>query len=234
MIRSAYVRGARMAAGVAERSGLDRWLAGRRSPIALHLRSLFAIYDADRMLELGLPWWTYKAIREVEQFLDGRDGKARVFEFGSGASTLWLAERAGEVQSVEHDEEWVEVLRRSTEPFDHVDLRCVPPTPRRPDSTAVSKREGYQDRDFGDYVASIGEAGDEFDLIVVDGRARAACLAAALPHLADDGMVVFDNANRTRYQPAIEASGLTVDVKRGWAPSLPYRDATALLRRPSP
>lgn len=231
-VRSGYVRAARVTATVAERSGLAGWLLRRRHPFPRHLGSLFAIYDVERMIPLDVPWWTYPAAREVERWLESRGGRARVFEFGSGASTLWLAQRAGEVHSVEHDAEFVDVLRPIVAPYENVDLRCVEATPRRPDSTAVSDRRGHEDLDFEDYVATVADMGGPFDLIVIDGRARSACLVAAIPHLTDDGMIVFDNAGRAGYQKAIESCGLSVDRKRGWAPSLPYRECTALLRKP--
>lgn len=231
-VRNGYVRAARATAAVAEKSGVAGWLLRRRHPFPRHLGSLFAIYDVERMIPLDVPWWTYDAARDVEEWLAARDGNARVFEYGSGASTLWLARRAGEVCSVEHDAEFVDVLRPIVAPLDNVHLRCVEATPRRPDSTAVSDRRGHQDLDFEDYVRSIGEAGGVFDLVVIDGRARSACLEAAVPYLADGGVIVFDNAGRPGYQAALEHCGLSVDRKRGWAPSLPYREVTALLRRP--
>ena len=230
MIRRAYLGVAHRAVDVLERTGADDWLARRPSGFVRHVWSLSTIYDVERMSRLDLPWWTYPASREVEAFLASIDGRARVFEFGSGASTAWLARRAGEVHSVEHDEPFVERLRPMLEPFPHVHLHAVPATERTAASTAVSERAGHEDLDFAAYVGTIDAVGGEFDLIVVDGRARAACLERAVPHLAPGGIVVFDNAGRDRYQAAIEASGLAVDMRRGWAPSLPYREATALLR----
>jgi predicted O-methyltransferase YrrM len=230
-VRNAYVRTLHGVGTVLDRTGLDDWLAARKSPVARHVRSFGAIYDAERMIPLDVPWWTYPAAAEVEAFLRERDGSARVFEYGAGASTVWLAKRAGEVHSVEHDAAFVDMLAPKLAGLDHVHLRCVEPGERRPDSTAVSERAGHEHLDFGDYVTAIGDAGGAFDVIVVDGRARAACLAQAIPHLAVGGVIVFDNAGRARYRAAIEASGLRVDVRRGWAPSLPYREATALLRK---
>lgn len=231
-VRNGYVRAARVTATVAERSGLAGWLLRRKHPFARHLGSLFAIYDVERMIPLDVPWWTYPAAQEIERWLEDRADQVRVFEFGSGASTVWLAKRAGEVHSVEHDAEFVGVLRPMVAPYPNVFLRCVEAAPRRPDSTAVSDRRGHEDLDFEDYVAAIGRVGGTFDLIVIDGRARSVCLDAATPHLADDGVIVFDNAGRPGYRQALDGCGLSVDRKRGWAPSLPYRECTALLRKP--
>jgi len=241
MIRRAYVRCVRAFASFVDAIGVGRWLSRRRSPAGRHLYSLLAIYDLERMVALGLPWWTYGAIDEVDGLLAARDGKARVFEFGAGASTLWLADRAGEIHSVEHDLAFVEMLEPRLKPLENVHLRAVAAVPIEADaadgaggpSPVRSGRKGYEGQDFTDYVAAIDAVGGPFDLVIVDGRARDACLRAAVPHLADDGVILFDNAGRDRYQPAIQASGLDVEVKSGWAPSLPYREATALLRKRS-
>jgi hypothetical protein len=81
------------------------------------------------------------------------------------------------------------------------------------------------------YVAMVEQIGGTFDLIVVDGPARVASLAAAVPHLADDGVLVFDNANRAEYRSGIAGSGLHPEFLRGLAPSLPAPSTTALLTR---
>src|SRR3546814_16419215 len=64
------------------------------------------------MIALGLPWWNVAATREVAEFLRARP-KARVFEYGAGASTIWLARHAAGVWSVERHSEWHQ--RRTTE-----------------------------------------------------------------------------------------------------------------------
>ena len=232
-VRVAYARAMHGVGTVLDRTGINAWLAERDGGLSRHVRSIGAIHDVERMISLDVPWWTYPAIAEVEAFLADRDGKARVFEYGAGASTVWLARRAGEVHAVEHDAAFVELLRPQLTNFDHVRLRCVEPTERIADSTAVSERPGHEHLDFAEYAGVIDDVGGAFDLVVVDGRARPSCLERAVPHMADDGMIVFDNAARARYQAALDASGLAVEVKRGWAPSLPYREATALLRRPT-
>lgn len=228
--RSAYVSGMHGIRAVFDAAGISSWFARHDGRLSRHLQSLGAIHDLDRMIALDVPWWTYPAIAEVEEFLNDRDGKARVFEYGAGASTVWLAKRASEVHSVEHDVGFAGVLEPRLAEFGHVILLCVEPEQRTPASTVVSARRGHEGFDYANYVRSIEDVGGRFDLIVIDGRARSACLAQAVPHLADDGIVVFDNSGRRRYQAAIEASGLEVQVRRGWAPSLPYRDVTSLLR----
>src|SRR5688572_27506537 len=49
-----------------------------------------------------LPWLPAAAV----SFLDDKLAGLSVFEWGSGGSTLWFAERARSVVSVEHDPVW--------------------------------------------------------------------------------------------------------------------------------
>jgi len=230
-----YITGARSVRTVAVRIGLMRRLdvAYDRRPhsVAGHLRTLFAIYDLDDMIRLRTPWWTYRAIGAVEAHLRALDGRARVFEYGSGASSLWLAERSGELHTVEHDAGWAAIMR------DALDDAGCPGTVILHEVPAValehpvtrSGRRGEDTVDYTDYANAIGRAGGQFDLVVVDGRARVACLNAALPHLAPGGLAVFDDAQRLRYRSGIRAAGLPRRAMRGMVPSLPYPRQTAVL-----
>ena len=92
-----------------------------------------------------------------------------------------------------------------------------------------SAKPGHEDLDFASYVGAINDVPGIFDLIVIDGRARAACLEAAVGRLADDGLIVFDNSRRRRYRAAISRSGLDERYFRGLTPSLPYPEQTSLL-----
>ncbi len=225
MIRRLYISLIRRLRGLADRMGILRRLERSSRPLARWLRSLFAIYDIDDMITIGDPWWTYPAISQVDGFLEGRTSR-RAFEYGSGASTLWLAERCESVDSVEHDAPFAELVRDRMPA--NVRLHVIEPT--RGDAPRVgSARSGYDDADFSDYVAAIDSVGGDFDVIVIDGRARVACLEHASAHLAADGVIVFDNSDRRRYRNGIEGSGLVAKRRWGASPSLPYPSCTSLL-----
>ena len=74
----------------------------RRHRFRHWLMSLTRVHDSLAIAELDVPWWTYSAIDLVETWLRSHRRPIRVFEFGSGASTLWLARRVDEVHTVEH------------------------------------------------------------------------------------------------------------------------------------
>ena len=230
-MKSAYVSGVRGARRVAEKTGLLARLDRSKSRTGQYVRSLFAIYDGRDLARLDIPWWTYPAIDRVEAFLADRGDRCRVLEFGAGASTLWLARRCKEVHSVEHDIEFADQLAPLLEDHPNVTLHKVAAVRTHGVPAVPSQRRGHEHLDFAPYVAMADEIGGMFDLVVVDGRARVASLRAAVPHLAEDGVLVFDNANRKRYHPGIDGSGLSVEYLRGLAPSLPYPSTTALLTR---
>ncbi len=110
-------------------------------------------------------------------------------------------------------------------------VRVVEPVPSA-HPAVPSRKEGHDGLDFADYVAAIDEVPGSFDLVVIDGRAREACLTAAVGKLAVDGLVVFDNSRRRRYREAITRSGLDERVFAGLTPTLPYPEQTSLLSRP--
>lgn len=207
---------------------LDRWAA--RSRTGLWIRSLLAIYDLEDLLGYDTPWWTFKASDEVAAFLDRRP-QARVFEWGSGASTAWLARRAAAVTSVEHDADWAKIVRPELPA--NAAVHVVEPVPATGAAgEELSEKDGFDGLDFAAYVRAIDDSEGLFDLIVVDGRARGACFAAGITRLAPGGILVFDNVDRARYRDAIAHAPVPVEVTwtRGLTLALPYPTRTALVR----
>jgi len=209
------------------------WLERRQDRRGYHwLRSLFAIYDVDQMIALDVPWWTYRAIDRVDDFLRARPD-ASVFEYGSGASTIWLARRARAVHSVEHDQSWFDLMQSRIAPYPHIRLSLAPADSEpSTDPMFHSQKEGHEGESFENYVTTITRTGQTYDLIVIDGRARAACLQVAQHCLSRGGMIVFDNTKRKRYAAAIAGSGFAAVDLPGLTPSLPYPDKTTLLQDP--
>lgn len=224
--KDVYVRTAKAAAALGSRG---TGVPDRDRRLRHWLTSLPRIHDSLAIAELDVPWWTYRSIDVVEAWLEARPGPTRVFEYGSGASTLWLARRADSVHSVEHHAGFADLMRTAlTAP--HATIRTVEPVesahPRVP-----SGKEGHGGLDFHDYVHAIEDVPGPFDLVVVDGRAREACLEIALEHLADDGIVVFDNSWRRRYRPTIARLSGRERRLPGLTPTLPYPDQTSIITR---
>ena len=193
--------------------------------------SLTRAHDSIGISELDVPWWTYGAIDEVERWLASREDDVRAFEWGSGASTIWLARRVASVSSVEHHREFGTMIQEQLTAWPNATLEIVEPVPSAAPAIGSAK-EGHGGLDFSDYVRHIDTVGGTFGVIVVDGRAREACLTVALPHLEPDGIIVFDNTMRRRYRQAIAAAPVVERSFRGLTPTLPYPDQTSILTLP--
>ena len=113
--------------------------------------------------------------------------------------------------------------------FDNATVKLIEADPE-PVPGYASEKEGWRGRSFKQYASAIDTEPGQFDLIVVDGRARAACLAHAIRKLAPNGMILFDNSGRERYRRAIKESGMQARTCRGATACLPYPDETTLLR----
>lgn len=192
------------------------------------LVSLSRVHDSLGIAELDVPWWTYKAIDEVDAWLQARPRPIRVFEYGSGASTFWLAKRVDEVCSVEHHGGFAAMMRPELAKLGNVTFLEVP-APRSSSPRVGSAKPGSTDLDFHDYVHAIDGVEGTFDIVVIDGRAREECLRVARARVAPDGIIVFDNSHRARYRTAIAESGLPERAFGGLTPTLPYPDRTSVI-----
>ena len=150
----------------------------------------------------ALPWWTYSATRWLDRALNSTH---RVFEFGSGNSTLWLADRVASLQSVEHEPEWVEKVRPRLPANASLDFVA----------TNATDADAAQD---DNYLKPLTEQGEPFDLIIVDGMGRNACVKASIDRLAADGLLLLDDADRDRVPtPRTPRSGkLASDGSISW------------------
>ena len=154
-----------------------------------------------------MPWYTYPAIEFLKQF--DFSGK-RVFEYGSGNSTVFWSRRAASVVSVEDEEEWVDQMR-----------------PRLPASCSL-----LHEPDLHRYPAVIHNYPDGFDIIIVDGPGRGwtrmKCARAALQHLRPGGLIILDNSDWVPDTATClrEADLLQIDMS-GFAPIAAHTQTTS-------
>lgn len=135
--------------------------------------------------------------------------RTSVFEYGYGGSTLFFAGTAGRVVSVEHDPVWFArvsdaLAATSLDTYEHLLREPEPLQAGNPRAGRWrSSRVEFAGHSFERYPQSIDDQPDHgLDLVVVDGRARLACLERAVPKLRDGGHLVLDNSERAEYEPA--------------------------------
>lgn len=190
--------------------------------------SLFAIHDINAMLRIGWPWWTLRSIDTIEAWLKTHD--ADIFEYGAGASTIWLAKRAQSVTSIDHDSHWYNMMTPFADAQQNITLQLEVPENISGDQETAYSSKRIKDADFQRYVTSIQRFNKKYDMIIIDGRARAACLDEAVQHLKKNGVIILDDSNRARYQEAIKSMGnaFTKESHRGLKVALPCVSETTI------
>lgn len=111
-----------------------------------------------------------------------------LFEYGSGASTVYFSQKVKKVVSVEHDEQWYSKVSKSLP--DNVSL-------------VLQELDGNER-----YCRTIQQFNDEFDIVMVDGRDRVNCIKQSVGKLSGRGVIVLDNSNRDRYKEIFLWDGL--------------------------
>ncbi len=192
------------------------------------------------------PWMTFAAIAHIDRHLTALGGKARVFEWGSGGSTLFFARRAVEVTAVENDREWAETVRTAcagrslphvTVAYHGADESIAPVEFDSADPgqyfSGSSVYHGHIFRSYAEHITPFPDA--HFDLVVVDGRVRPACLRLAMPKVKPGGLLVLDNAERTWYARAralADAAGWQRTDHNGPGPYNQHFWLTTIWQRP--
>jgi len=117
-----------------------------------------------------IPWYTYPAIEYLSRF-NFKD-KA-VFEWGSGNSSVFWANRAGSVVSIESDKTWYD--------------RIV--------EKKLSNQETHLAVEESVYTEAILKQESKYDIIVIDGQHRLECTKNAVKCINKSGMIIFDNSD---------------------------------------
>ena len=138
--------------------------------------------------------------------------KFRVFEYGSGESTIWFAQRAAYVITVEDVKEWLKmVLERLKDlGLDHKAEGLYMPWEMGPDSLQMIQ----------EYAESINQYPDNsFDLVFCDGlaHARSRCPALVMSKVKVGGWLVIDDVgwNPVRLGTEIVREGEWPEIRRG-------------------
>jgi hypothetical protein len=134
------------------------------------------------------PWFSFSAIQFLKQYLNKN---MHLFEWGSGGSTLFFAQRCASVKSVENDPSWMQFLENelATNSITNVVIaHCV---------WSEWRAEEFL---HSSYLNAIGK--DTYDVIVIDGfessdfALRPLCFARAQKQIKSGGIIVVDDAWR--------------------------------------
>lgn len=142
------------------------------------------------------PWMKHREIDVLTELVRALKPQ-RALEWGAGYSTLYfpaLLPPGARWTAVEHDGVWAGIVRRR-DPGPAVEILHVPPD--RFPWTDEHGDGAYEDlRRYVDAAERVAP----LDFVLVDGRARRACVRRALDCLHDCGVVVLHDANRATYR----------------------------------
>lgn len=155
------------------------------------------------------PFYTPGAIKRIKALIHNN---MRIFEWGSGISSIWYARQVGKYTCIEHSKEWYDKMSQSFDKNEINNAEIIFCEERiLPDDYVWEKQWRYYhilkhpplNPQFRDYMAVIDQYPDSyFDCIVVDGRERIGCLIHAIPKLAEKGIIILDDSQRPRYKEA--------------------------------
>lgn len=190
--------------------------------------------DGLTAVDAAAPFMSFRAKEWLENFL--ADGDKRVFEWGAGGSTLFLASRARELVTIEHDPRWHQIVSSRLKNLGAANCVVLHIAPSTAPSPPIYRSDRKPQWFFEDYAKAIDNYPDGyFDLVIVDGRARPACLRHARPKVVRGGAILLDDSRRRRYQHAVremdEAGWTKVDLS-GVKPGGPAIHHTTAWIRP--
>lgn len=155
-----------------------------------------------------IPWTTYSFIDFVKPRLNKQ---MNIFEYGSGYSTLFFAKHVKKVTSVEHDEKWFKKLKNQIPPNAVIFIKSI-----------------------SDFVESIADNEEKYDLIFIDGEERVSCLKKSVSHITSNGVIILDDSERIEYLDGVE-NLLNNSFKRidfwGISPGCLYKKCTTIFYR---
>ena len=113
-----------------------------------------------------MPMYTYPCYEWINS-IDWTNSK--VFEYGTGYSTIWWQNKNVDYHAVEDNKQWYDMIK---------------------DKTNINYKPGLHK-----YIQSIYDYNYKFDVIVIDGVFRFDCIKPALDKIKNDGIIIVDNTD---------------------------------------
>ena len=174
-----------------------------------------------------LPWLTYPLISFIEPRLNKN---MSMFEYGCGNSTIWFAERVGEIHSIEHNKEWYNEICQNL------------PLNAKITLSEINSDQSYSAITFMNcsdetsYSSEIIRTGQLYDVILVDGVYRSNSVLHSIHSIKNDGIIIVDNVDYVESKQAtnqLKKSGFKQLDFWGMCPIAHHDSCTAIFYRPN-
>ena len=128
-----------------------------------------------------LPWMSYPAIEFLQKTINKNHS---IFEFGCGSSTVFFAQNAGLVTSIETNKKWLEIISQKLQ--------------EKNLTANITLMENGIDNDA--YQTFPENLNQKFDFIIIDSIKRFFSAKNAINALKTDGIIILDDSERPNYQ----------------------------------
>jgi len=153
-----------------------------------------SVFSRRSPLDMCMPWWSFLAIQRADQLMSGK----RVFEYGSGGSTLRYAKMAISIVSVEDDENWKRRVekRLHQKGIENVVIILRLFDFKNPVSFEVSE-----------YISAVD--GVDWDVVIIDGQdwsfqERISCFRRVEPRMKPGSLIILDDF--WRYEELLDSN----------------------------
>ncbi|MEN6467384.1 MAG: hypothetical protein ABFD45_00310 [Smithella sp.] len=209
-----------------QRKHFFRWLSSSRK---------------DYLLSKKQPWLTFDAI----DFLNSLSlVDKKIFEYGSGGSTLFWINHGAECVSIEHNQDWYRLIRSQLAGINGIDYRLALPEPANSKEALnvadpnlyLSEDILYRGYNFKNYVSQIDTYPNNFfDIVLIDGRARPACIKHSHKKIKIGGFLILDNSDREYYLRMTSTFLYNYEqhIFRGATPEVTWFTETSIFTRKS-
>jgi hypothetical protein len=167
-----------------------------------------SIFSRKLPIDYEMPWWSFRSITRADNLLIGK----RIFEYGTGGSTLRFAKIAAKVVSVEDDLGWMNEVqvRLKKEKISNVDIRLCPFDFKNPVNFESSE-----------YIKAVD--GEDWDIVIIDGqdwsfKQRLSCFRRVEPLMLPGTIIIVDDF--WRYEELLNSNRATsVEIYESVGPS---------------
>lgn len=161
---------------------------------------------------IAIPWYTYGLI----DFLQRRElSQKRVLEIGGGQSTLWWANMAKQVFTIEGDREWHKRLQ-ANQNHENLEIRYI-----SKDQNVLKALDLH-----------LAESKiTQFDVIIIDGMDRQSLVEKCISLLAIDGFIIIDDSDRYDFTDIFRKHNFSKVDFWGYAPGVTLTKCSSIQYR---
>ena len=167
-----------------------------------------SVFSRKLPIDFGMPWWSFRAIERADELLVGK----RIFEYGTGGSTLRFAKSAKEIVSVEDNAYWMAAVqdRLAEKNIKNVKINLFPFDFKNPENFELSE-----------YIKAVD--GTDWDVVIIDGqdwsfKERLTCFKRAEPMMKEGSIIIVDDF--WRYEVLLKSNrAKSIEVYESVGPS---------------